>query len=212
MRTPEEVDRLLDEWRALAWAKAGAEAANRSSRRVQTRPGVRFVYFLQQGTWPGLIKIGVANNVAHRKASLERELGSRLRLLGIMRWRNLYPAEDGQFEGWGYLPWQSGRGGTALVAERLLHEMFSSHRVDRRRGQPWNAKHEWFRPSRRLMNFILTHAVQLVNADAAPIHELVFVPAESVQLGLDVNPVLVRKAVLDLPKNLRQAGGDHCNA
>jgi hypothetical protein len=202
VKTPEEMEELFAEFRARREAAWNEPLAPRTLRRVPTRPDVRFVYFLQQSAPPGLIKIGVANNVARRKADLERELGSPLVVMGVMRWRNRYPGDNGEFEGQGYLPWWSGRGGTALFAEKLLHQKFSRQRLDRRESQPWGARYEWFRPQPPMLKFINAHAVPLAAAEAAPVHELVFVPIETVRVNPEFNGQPIWNVDLVLPDYL----------
>lgn len=134
-------------------------------------PAVRYVYFLRAMGAPRKIYIGVTDNLRKRFQQHRRNYGE-LEILGAMRWRNIGADELGYFEGKGILGWGSGRGGTGQIAEKLIHDHFQRERIDKRKSQPWGKRHEWFRPSRRLIDFISKHSVSIETVEDSPIHEL----------------------------------------
>ncbi len=148
-------------------------------RWQRSQPSVRFIYFLQKLVEPADIKIGVADDLVRRFGEHRKRFGE-LAELGVMRWRNDCADDNGHFEGKGVLPEFSpgrGRGGTALIAEKLIHNLFHRERRDKRRNQPFGSRHEWFRASRRLRGFIAQHAVKVSDVGSARLHELDWSPA-----------------------------------
>lgn len=147
-----------------------------SRARQRQEPSVRYIYFLRAAARPHHVKIGLASSLSRRLREHRKEV--EFDVLGVMRWRNQYPDEQGLFEGKRLAAFFSGRDGTVRMAEKLIHGLFERERLDKRKRAMFGVRHEWFRASPRLLAFVRRHTVAPSDMAVSPLHELEFVANE----------------------------------